>query len=175
MRPAPWGRKLSKTFSSVLRVCGFVEVFHDRAGPMEALTRGVLDALRVHSATREHGLVFRGEVFADYGDDANVGEVSLRPERNKWPRRPGTGRAVPGVSRCCRMQHCLRREWTWFSFCSWNCTCAAVNPTCCGLPRELLPAGEDGELQCRCTGAGALLRGIAATAARTALAALAEF
>ena len=38
---------------------GLVEVLHVRPGPVEAFARGVLQALRIHSATREHGLVFR--------------------------------------------------------------------------------------------------------------------
>jgi len=79
---------------------------------MEALARGVFQALGIHSSTREDGLVLRGEVFADYGDDANICEVTRGEWRNRLPRPRDSGRACPWGSRWCQMQHCLRQEWT---------------------------------------------------------------
>ncbi len=53
---------------------GFVEIFEIGAFPEEAFAGGVLDAARVDVAGGEDGFLLGAEVFADDGDDADIGE-----------------------------------------------------------------------------------------------------
>ncbi len=55
---------------------GFVEVVEILAAPAEGLPFCVLDAAGVHAALLQDVFVFGGEVLADDGDDAHVGEIT---------------------------------------------------------------------------------------------------
>ena len=54
----------------------FVDVLAVFTGPVKGLAFRVLDAARVDAALVHHGFVLRGEVFADDGNHAHVGEVA---------------------------------------------------------------------------------------------------
>ena len=53
---------------------GFVEIVEIGAFPEEAFAGGVLDAAGVDLAAVEDGLLLGAEVFADDGDDADIGK-----------------------------------------------------------------------------------------------------
>ena len=106
---------------------------------MEALTRGVLQALGIHSATGEDGLVLGGEVFADYGDDAHIGEVT-RGECEIGGRATETAFALAlGGLDGVECNTAYYKNGRGFSFRFRKCTCAIANPTWFGLRLEWLP------------------------------------
>ena len=68
-------KRLKDIELGVQRLC-FVQVLQVRSTPEKALARNVLDAARIDAAPRQDGLVFRGKVFADYGNDPHIGKVA---------------------------------------------------------------------------------------------------
>ena len=55
---------------------GFVQVVQILPAPAKRLPFCVLDAASIDAAFFQHVFVFGSEVFADNGDDANVGEIA---------------------------------------------------------------------------------------------------
>jgi hypothetical protein len=141
---------------------------------MEAFTRGMFKALRIHPATREHGLVFRGEVFADHGDDANISEVTCG--QSEVSGRTAQAPVAPTLG-CLDAVKCntaydknghgfLSVQELYLPNSKSNLLRVAA-----GIASRLVRMAN-----CRAVGqAQVRSRGMAATAARTALAAFAEF
>ena len=133
-----FGSKGLKDIQLGVEGLGLVQVLHVRAGPVEALARSVLQALRIHTAAREHGFMLRSEVFADHSDDADIGKVACG--QSEIGCRSAKAPVAPPLRRLDAVKCNTAYYENGHGFLSVrSCTCSAKDPVWRGLPPELHP------------------------------------
>src|ERR1700722_16711879 len=152
----------------------FVKALNVRPGPMKAFARSVFQSPGIDSALGQDGFVFRGEVFAPHANHPHIGEVTCgqgevsgcAPQTTIAPARWGLD-AVKCNTAYDEYGHGFLSLQEWYLPSNRSSLLRVAAGIASGLVRmAYLSAVTQGQVRSR---------GIAATAARTAVAALAEF